>query len=275
MKQLKYPLIVSDFDGTLVRTDGTIAKETLDSIEEYKNAGGHFALCTGRTLASALPIAKGLGLTGLVACFQGSVVADIESGCLVEDGYISQEGAVAVCRCLEEMHQHIHVYDTEAYYSNMDDRYLEEYERIVRVKAIVKTDEPLSAFIQRTGMRVRKIMVMVHPDQRAGIYECLTRRFGDEYYVTYSAAFLVEVTNRAYSKATALRRIAEYYGVAVEDTLAVGDSLNDLPMIEAAGLGIAVKNAETALKQRATVAVAYSNDENAIGEIIRKYGFGE
>ena len=59
----------------------------------------------------------------------------------------------------------------------------------------------------------------------------------------------------------------------MEKTIAVGDNLNDLPMIERAGLGIAVANAEAELKARADVAFAFTNDENAIGEIIREYGF--
>lgn len=271
MKKLKYPLIVSDFDGTLLRSDERIADETISAIKAYQNAGGKFALCTGRTLASALPIVRGLGLTGLVACFQGSVVADIESGELVVDGYMERSGAVAVCRAIEEMGLHFHVYDTDEYYSNMDDAWLKHYERIVGVKAVLKEDEPLSAFVDKGAIKVRKILILLPPEERERVYNCLCAEFGEEYYVTYSAAFLVEITNRAYSKATALEKIAQYYSVLPEDTIAVGDSLNDMPMIERAGLGIAVGNAENALKSKANVALAYSNDDDAIGEIIRCY----
>jgi len=273
MQKLGYPLIVSDFDGTLSRTDETIAEETLAAIEEYKNSGGHFALCTGRMLVSILPIARELGLSGLVACFQGSVVADIESGNLVVDGYIPNSGAAEVCRTLEEMHAHVHVYDTECYYSNSDNEYLAHYERIVGVKAIMKTDEPLSVFIENSGIRVRKLLILVDPSERDRIMNVLQEKYGKDYYVTCSAAFLLEVTNRNYSKATALAKIAEYYGLSLQQTIAVGDSLNDLPMIEAAGLGIAVNNAENTLKEKANVTLDASNDEDAIGEIIRKYGF--
>ena len=273
MQKLGYPLIVSDFDGTLSRTDETIAEETLAAIEEYKNSGGHFALCTGRMLVSILPIARKLGLSGLVACFQGSVVADIESGNLVVDGYIPNSGAAEVCRTLEEMHAHVHVYDTECYYSNSDNEYLAYYERIVGVKAIMKTDEPLSVFIENSGIRVRKLLILVDPSDRDRIMNVLQEKYGKDYYVTCSAAFLVEVTNRNYSKATALAKIAEYYGLSLQQTIAVGDSLNDLPMIETAGLGIAVNNAENTLKAKADVTLDATNDEDAIGKIIRKYGF--
>jgi Cof subfamily protein (haloacid dehalogenase superfamily) len=273
MQKVGYPLIVSDFDGTLSRSDETIAEETLAAIQVYKNNGGHFALCTGRMLVSILPIARRLGLSGLVACFQGSVVADIKSGNLVVDGYMPNAGAAEICRTLEEMHAHIHVYDTECYYSNSDNEYLAHYERIVGVKAIMKTDEPLSSFIENSGIRVRKLLVLVNPTDRDHILHALQEKYGKDYYVTCSAAFLVEVTNRNYSKATAVAKIAEYYGLSLQQTMTVGDSLNDLPMIEAAGLGIAVSNAEDSLKEKADVTLDVSNDEDAIGEIIRKYGF--
>ena len=272
MQTEKYSLIVSDFDGTLLRSDEKIADETLSAIDSFRSKGGNFALCTGRTLASSLPIAKRLGLTGLVACFQGSVVADIETGDLVVDGCIPKAGALEICRFMEELNVHYHVYDTYEYYSNLQDEWLTHYERIVGVKAVVVDKEPLSSFVEKTNLRVRKLLVLLAPEDRARVYEALNKRFGGEYYVTYSATFLVEVTNRDYSKATALEKIAEYYGVPIEKTVAVGDSMNDLPMIRRAGLGIAVKNAETALKEQADVAFDYSNDENAIGKIIEKYG---
>ena len=275
MNSLQYKLIVSDFDGTLLRSDGEIAPETLAAIEKYQSFGGCFSLCTGRTLASALPIARRLGLTGLVACFQGSVIADIATGVLIEDGYIESSGAAEICRFLEGLGQHIHVYDTQAFYANKDNAALKEYERIVGVKGTVVSEEPLSAFVDRIGLKTRKVLVMVAPEKRSVVFERLLERFGDEYYITCSAAFLVEVSNRRYSKATALEKIAAYYGVSLAETVAVGDGLNDLPMIQRAGLGIAVKNAEDSLKEKADTVFAYSNDENAIGEIISQYGFGE
>ena len=68
-----------------------------------------------------------------------------------------------------------------------------------------------------------------------------------------------------------MEKIASYYGVSSQNTIAVGDSLNDLPMIQHAGLGIAVKNADDTLKSNAKLVCDFSNNENAIGEIIRRY----
>ena len=115
MQKIRYPLIVSDFDGTLLRGDGTISAKTRAAIEEYQQAGGRFAVCTGRTVDSILPRVKELGLKGLVACFQGSVIVDIESGSLIVDGAIPNDDAARICRFLEELGAHIHVYALDEY----------------------------------------------------------------------------------------------------------------------------------------------------------------
>ena len=273
MQKIRYPLIISDFDGTLLKDDGTIADETKETVDAYVRAGGRFAICTGRTPSSILPRAKELGLKGLVACYQGSVVMDIETGDLKQDGFLPTDGAVEICQVMEAMGLHVHVYELYEYYSNMDDDALKLYEKISGVKGVVYTDKPLSVLIREKGMKVRKVLALVAPQEKEGIYQALEKRFGNEFYVTYSAAFLVEITSRQYSKASAVERIAEYYGVPVQETVAIGDSLNDLPMLERAGLGIAVKNADENVKARARLAYGYTNDENAVGKIVEEFGF--
>ena len=272
MRKINYPLIISDFDGTLLRTDGTISAETKSAIDGYIAAGGTFGICTGRMTGSILPRAKELGLKGLVSSYQGSVITDIESGKLLVDGYIPAENAAEICRVFEGLNLHTNVYTLDEFFVNRQDEALEMYENVCKVKGNVVTDEPLSSFVLKKGFKVRKVLAMVYPEEKKRIFGIVSEALGDKFYVTYSAASLVEITSRQYSKGTAVRFMADYYGVPVEKTIAAGDSLNDLPMLEAAGLGIAVKNADEALKDKA-LAFEYSNDENAIGKIIETYGF--
>ena len=75
--KIKCGLIVSDFDGTLLTTRQTVPEDVRRSIDDYVAAGGIFAVCTGRMLASILPQGRALGLKGLVAASQGTVIADI------------------------------------------------------------------------------------------------------------------------------------------------------------------------------------------------------
>lgn len=274
MKKINYPLIVSDFDGTLVNRDGTITQENKSAIASYVQNGGAFAISTGRMPSGILPRAKELGLTGLAACCQGSIIVDIETGELLLDGRIPNDVTVAICEKMERLGLHIHVYDLNAYYSNMDDEALRLYENAVRVKAQVISDKPISQFVKETGLCSYKVLAMVDPKDGDKILAEMEEEDFVGCEITRSASYLVEVINAKYSKGTAVEFLAKRYNVPIEKTIAVGDQRNDLPMIKAAGLGIAVKNAAAELKENA-LPFDYTNEESAIAKIIEKFGYCE
>jgi Cof subfamily protein (haloacid dehalogenase superfamily) len=274
MKKLNYSLIVSDFDGTLAKNDSNVSEETKQSIVEYIKNGGTFGICTGRMLDAILPKAKKLGFKGLLAGFNGGFIIDIETGELLAENYLSVEDAVEICKVFEDMGLHIHAYEKDVYYCNMDDEPLKLYEKACGTKAIIYDEAPISKLIQDKNLKIVKFLMMVDPKNQPAVYARAIELLGDKYYVTYSADFFVEVMPKTYSKATAVEFMANYYGVSIEKTIAVGDSYNDYPMLERAGLGIAVANADKRLKEKFTV-LEYSNEENAIGKIIEKYGYEE
>lgn len=273
MRKIQYPLIVSDFDGTLVRHSGEISAENKGAIAEYLASGGAFALSTGRMPSGIISRAKELGLSGLVSCCQGAVILDIETKEIVLEGRIPLDVTVSVCEKMEQMGLHIHVYDLWEYYSNMDDAFLKYYEKTVGSDAVLVLDKPISQFVKEKGICAYKILAMVQPEDNQRVMETLAKENFEGCCLTRSADILVEVCNTRYSKGTAVEFLAKYYGVPVEKTIAVGDQLNDLPMIERAGLGIAVANADNRLKAKADYVCAHSNEENAIAEIIDKFGF--
>ncbi|MBR2036785.1 MAG: HAD hydrolase family protein, partial [Lachnospiraceae bacterium] len=69
----------------------------------------------------------------------------------------------------------------------------------------------------------------------------------------------------------AVRFLAEYLNIPIENTIAVGDAENDIPMLEAAGLGVAMKNASDDIKQHADYITKLDNNEGGVGEVIRKF----
>ncbi len=273
MDRTNYKLIISDFDGTLVRADGTVSEENKSAITDYINAGGIFAISTGRLPSSILPRAKALGLKGLLCCCQGTIILDIESGEVVFDERLSMEATLAACRKMEEMGLHIHAFDMWDFYSNMDDDLLKHYEKAAGTRAKLVIDRKLSDLLEEKQMRVYKLLAVVYREDNARILAELNAAGLEGCAITKSADFLVEVVNPKYSKSSALLFLAERYGISLEKTIAIGDNYNDISMIERAGLGIAVKNAENALKERAGYVSAYTNEESAVADIIKKFGF--
>ncbi|MBE7068479.1 MAG: HAD family hydrolase [Clostridiales bacterium] len=274
MRKINYGLIVSDFDGTLVSENGNIPEKNKSAIAEYVKDGGKFAISTGRLHYGIVPRAKELGLRGAVSCCQGAVIMDIESGKPLLNGVLSNEVTVQICRKMEELQLHIHVYGFDEFYCNKNDEALRFYERLVGKKATLITEEPLSAFVKETGIQAYKLLTIVEPQRAEGIMQALAKENFDGCVVTKSADFLVEVINANYSKGTAVEFLSKYYSVPLEKTIAVGDQLNDVPMIKRAGLGLAVNNADERLKKEAIV-LESTNEEGAIAEVIEKYGYME
>ncbi len=275
MQTLNYKLIVSDYDGTLVNKDGTISEENKAAIKKFIEAGGIFAISTGRMPASILPQAKALGLEGLICCSQGAIILDIKTEELIFNERLSLEATLTACRKMEEMGLHIHGFDLWEYYSNMDDEMLKYYEKVARAKAIVVTDKRLSDFLEERGQPLYRLLAMVMPEDNAKTVAALEAAELPDCSITKSMDFLVEIVNPQYSKGTAVAFLAEHYGIPIDKTIAVGDNYNDISMIERAGLGIAVKNAEQPLKDAAGYVCEHTHEESAIAEIINKFGFSD
>lgn len=88
--------------------------------------------------------------------------------------------------------------------------------------------------------------------------------------VLSSTPFSFDVSNINGHKGTALKVFTEHFEIPLEQTIAVGDEGNDIPMIETAGLGVAVKNADNELKKFSDF-ITLSNDENGVAHVIDKY----
>lgn len=270
---INFKLIVSDFDGTLLTSKYTVPKEVKNAISEYVAQGGIFAVCTGRMLKSILPRVRELGLKGLVVAYQGTVIAEIESGKIIKCGGLDSAQAVEVCKALEGLNATINAYSDEVLYSNIQrgDKYLDMYERITGVRA-ESVEEKMSEFVARRGGVYQKFTSLVPADRGVELYESLVSLLGKNYDVTRSADVLCEVSPLGDNKGAALKYIAEAYNIPMSSTVAVGDNLNDLSMIRAAAVGVAVGNAVKELKSEANY-IAPTNDELAVKDVIYKFGF--
>lgn len=270
---MKYRLFLSDFDGTLVRSDGTISQRNIEAIARYRRAGGIFAVCTGRMLTSILPRLHELGLgDGLAVAFQGATIADVATGKLLKDEGFGEEDALRVVRLLEAEDVHIHIYTVDALYANRDDELLRIYEEICRVRRTAVIAK-LSDFIEEKHPRVVKALAMVEPEKKAALAARLSAALGERFFVTCSSDWLVEIMPAGQDKASAAEFLSAYYGVPKEEIAAIGDQLNDLPLLRAAGGRFAVANAEEELKREATVVPSF--EEDGVAFTLENYAMGD
>ena len=273
MRKINYGMIVSDFDGTLAKKDCTVAEETKQTINEYIENGGIFAISTGRMPTGILPYLRNMRLKGVVSCYQGAVIMDIETQTPLLNGVMDKSTIIKACEIMEELGLHIHAYTLQGFYTNKRNEVEEYYEKLVLMKGDLI--ENLSDYIKTHDTDFYKLVAIVFGDEIERAKSVLQNRLGDSVEITMGADCLLEVCNPEYNKGTALQFLSEYYGVPLEKTIAIGDQLNDISMIEKAGLGATLKNGHSALKAKAKVVLEYSNDENAVGRLIEKYGYLE
>lgn len=273
MTKLKAKLIVSDFDGTLITSDQKILPQVREAISQYVADGGIFAVCTGRMLASILPRVRELDLKGLVSACQSSIIADIQTGEYIRCNGLTPEQSAEVCEAIESVQQSINVYCGERFLSSIpeNNEFLDVYERIIGVKA-EHPAVPLSHYVLQQKLTCQKIASLCYAKDRQKLYEFLKQKFYGKYDVTCSADVLVEVSPIGDTKGEGLKFLAKHYGIDMSDTVAVGDNLNDMSMVEIAGTGVAVGNAVQELRNIADF-ISVTNDEGAVAQVIKKFGY--
>ncbi len=270
---MKYKLIVADFDDTILNSNLEYSQFFVDTVHRYVEAGGAFHIATGRMTSAIIDTARAMGLKGDLLTFQGSIVIDIESGDIVERHGFSVDDAVRIAKAIEKEGEYYHVYDGDNFITAEGNFFSKIYARFSKCAA-VEIHRPVSEYIVETGLTPPKMMVMTDPDKVAGLIEKFSAEFSDVAVVNTSKEWMVEIVPKEIDKGKAVARLAQKLGIKREETICIGDSLNDASMLKWAGLSACVANGSEGAKACADV-IAPSNDEEGVAYVIRKYGLEE
>lgn len=260
---MKYKMVCSDLDGTLLVSGGEPCDGLKEGIKEYEKRGGKFVVVTGRMTAGALPICKMLDLKGELITYQGAIISDIESGKIVFEKTIPYEKAAEIGRFIEENGWYYQTYIDNTFYTEKPDDFTKFYGKISYAN-YEKTDGKLSDFLLKTKVNVPKLLIKDDPKNIPEILRKVREKFGNDYMTNVSNPSLVEIIDKSVGKGLAVKSLAEKYGIKREEVLCIGDSENDLTMIEYAGLGVCVKNGSEILKKNADFITPKTCEENAV-----------
>lgn len=262
---MKYKMIAVDMDGTLLNSDGKISVGNAKAVRAAVDHGIIFVLATGRPIQGVRKYADSLGLDGAAITYNGAVCVDLATdGIIYEQGMDKDDAALAI-----ELGQE---YDTtmciwsrgQLYVSKLNDRAY-DYMKISGVEPILVED-----YGKLIGQGITKILWYDDVDMIGRMPAEMAKHPFRETSFCLSRPFFIEFFSSKVSKAAAIDRLCRHYGISREEVIAMGDAPNDLPMIEYAGLGVAMGNADDCVKAAAKF-VTSTNDEDGVAAVIEKF----
>lgn len=264
-------LVASDLDGTLMGRDLVIPSATLETIAALGAAGVGFTLATGRTFPSALPYARRLGITLPLICFQGALVKDPGTGEVLLHERVPIPLAAEMLQAARERGLHVNLHIGDRVFVERDRPEAELYARISSL--ILEPVGDLVRFLEEGGEGPTKLVIISQDVPFLDrVWAELQVRFDGRLNLQKSLPEFMEVVSIEASKGKALLALAHRLGVARHHILALGDSYNDVSMLEAAGVGVAMGNAPPAV-QAAADYVAPPLAEQGVVEALRRFVF--
>ena len=267
---MKKYLIALDLDGTLLSDWKTISETTSTYLKELSNLGHTVVIATGRPFRSSEQFYDELELTTPIINYNGGLVTnkhnpDFEPYSLT----ITREYVIDIFESNKEAIEN-------AFGEVGDDIFL--YEDTEKIR-------PLLHYFNGAGLTIGNLddilkedpngFLIVANEGQSDVIEnyvkdhyqnkVLARNWGSHYN------FIIELYTPETTKGEGLKYVAEHLGFDREDVIAFGDAHNDIELLQYAGIGVAMKNAQPVLKEHADFITKYSNTEDGIVKFLKEF----
>lgn len=234
-------LVATDIDGTILPLNGKFSERVKNCISKMDASGIKVVLVTGRMNAAAQIIRDELGLKTPVVSYQGGLI--VNDGEVLYERYLTAKQAESIIAWAKSEKIHINLYCDDKLYSEKDNAEIRRYSEAQHVEYTVKP------FSEIEKDRVNKILAIDYEScERINNYEKILPSIYPDLYIVKSAPYFLEFSNPEASKYCAVKFLRDYWGLKDEEILTIGDQNNDIALLEAGGIKIAMGNATEELK---------------------------
>ena len=254
--------IVSDLDGTLLAPDHSLPTEVVKAIQAYKAKGGLFTIATGRPLLTAQSIID----IPVILC-NGAVLAS--SGKVIERKSLE---AALLADMLIEAHARglmVLLFREEGIEVFARNEEVEAFEHKEQVQCKLVS---VASSSWRSG-ELEKVILLGNIEAVEALWHSWSPKLKYIAEKFQSEPNYVELISAETSKGKALERLSDMLGISKESMMAIGNQMNDLPMLQAAGVGVAVANSPAELKAASNYVCSASYGEGVI-EAINHFVYG-
>jgi HAD superfamily hydrolase (TIGR01484 family) len=254
-------LVVSDLDGTLLRTDGTASTRAADAIEALQHAGVAWLIATARPPRWLHHLTSVVGAGGLVICSNGAFVYDVANRSILDERAIVAETLSEIVEDLRAV-----VPDIGFAAESRDGLFREpHYDDVHRETGVGAVDDVLELISPPAKLLARSVAL-----EPQCFLDRVTAVVGERAVVAYSGVSgLAEISAAGVTKAAVLDDVCRSRGVEPASVWAFGDMPNDLAMLRWAGTAFAVANAHPSVL---TVAdhIVPSNDDDGVAQVLER-----
>ena len=261
-------IFFSDLDGSLLTDDKRVSPKTMEALSRFVEAGNAFAICTGRDINSTLSVYRSPGLNikeSYVVAYNGGLIYDVDN-----QRPVHREGIpIDMVRELLDMAYsyglHVHTYNDNFILTEAYNECVEFYRRVIKTPLIVADD--IMPYVDVPPCKI--ICIEMHDHEKQDRFRrAVLEKYSDILDSMYSNDYYLELIPKNSGKGNALIRLRDILGIKPENVIAAGDGENDISMIKAAGIGVAMLNAPENVRAIADVVTTADNNHDGLAPIL-------
>ncbi len=259
--------IAIDLDDTLLRSDLTISSEDKRAIDRAIQKGVKVLLASGRMVQSIRPYVFELGLDLPVIAYNGAIIQEVISGKILYHRPVPVEEARMMVPIFRQTGIHLNVYINDELY--MDELTYWGQKYVANAGVTPRAIGDVNRFINEP---CHKLLAAGEVEQIDRIQARLIKEFEGRLQFIKSKPNYLEILAPEVSKGRALQKLATNWGLDRNEVMAIGDAPNDISMLTWAGVGVAIGNAASIIKEKA-VLVVDDHDHNGVAEALESLVF--
>lgn len=266
---MDYQILVLDLDGTLTNSKKEITEPTKQALIDIQEKGKKVVLASGRPTPGILPLAKELQLEkygSYILSFNGAKIIDCRSKKILYNRTIPVETIQPIYEILKGYDMDLLTYTDSHILSGIKTNQFTELESNINQMPIRQT----ANFLSEVTFPVNKLLGTGNEKIVAKALETVKSHFHSQLNIYLSEPFFLEIMPQRIDKAHSLQKLLNSIGLTADSMICCGDGYNDLTMIEYAGLGVAMENAQPLVKESADY-ITKSNDADGILHVINEF----
>ena len=262
-------VIAIDIDGTLLNSKKELTERTRLTLKQAQEEGQIVVLATGRPTCGVTTFANKLELHkygGYILSYNGGSIVECKSGEPLFSSTLNPSFIAELYKDASSCGATILSYEGECVITeNPECRYVEIEARVNNIP-IKKVDN----FVDAITFPIVKCLAVGDPELMVQLEIDMKEKYGNTLSIFRSEPFFIEIVSPKIDKGESLDRLMVHLGLTKENLIAFGDGFNDLTMLEYAGVGVAMANAQDVLKGIADI-VTLSNEEDGVADVVDKF----